>query len=257
MPPRGKLSVNGTLEVRVVTLDMARNNRWLSALPAQALARWLPRLEELPLPLSLVLRESGQQTTHAVFPTTAIVCLVLQLEDGRATETAVVGREGLVGMPLIMGGETTLSRAEVKSAGRGLRLPAEFLMAEFQHHPEVRRLLLRHTQALMTQTAQTAVCNRHHALDQQLCRWLLLWHDRSASDEFAVTQELVANMLGVRREGVTEALGKLNRAGVLRCRRSFITVLKRSRLEQRACECYAVVRREYERLLAPVEPEMP
>ena len=233
----------------MIDRNTARANRLLAALPEAALARWLPHLEEAELPLGRVLREAGEPMAHAVFPTTAIVCLVHLLQDGASTEIAVVGREGLLGMPLFMGGDTTLNRAVVKSAGQGLRLAPDFLMTEFHQHPEVMDLLLRHTQALMAQMSQNAVCNRHHALDQQLCRWLLLWLDRSPSHEFTITQELIANMLGVRREGVTEAAGKLARDGLIELRRGHITVLDRTGLERRACECYSAVKREYDRLL--------
>lgn len=234
----------------MIARETARKNRLLALLPEAAFQRWWPELQEVDLPLGTVLRESGLRMSHAVFPTTAIVCLVCLLENGSTTEIAVVGREGLVAMPLLMGGGSTSSRAVVKSAGRGLRLRADFLLAEFHQHREVMDLLLQHTQALMTQMSQSAVCNRHHALDQQLCRWLLLWLDRTPGSGFAVTQELIAGMLGVRRAGVTEAAGKLSRDGVIEYRRGHVTVLDRAGLEQRACECYGVVRREYDRLLS-------
>ncbi len=229
--------------------DMARTNRLLAALPQEVLARWLPELEPIDLPLGAVLRETGARLPYAVFPTTALVCLVHLLEDGGSTEVAVIGFDGLVGMPVFMGGGTALSRAVVQSAGHGLRMRTDFLADEFQRQPAVMQLLLRFAQALMTQMSQTAVCNRHHALEQQLCRWLLLSLDRLPGDELVMTQELIAHMLGVRREGVTEAAGRLGRDGLIAYRRGRITVLDRAALERRACECYAVVEREYRRLL--------
>ena len=201
------------------------------------------------MPLGKVLYESGSKLTHVYFPTTSIVSLLYVMEDGASAEIAVVGHEGIVGISLFMGGETTPSRAVVQSAGLAFRLKADVMMQEFNRAGPVLHLLLRYTQALITQMAQTAVCNRHHSLDQQLCRWLLLSLDRLHSNEIVMTQELIANMLGVRREGVTEAAGNLQQAGLIRYRRGHITVLDRARLEQRTCECYAVVRREYDRLL--------
>jgi CRP-like cAMP-binding protein len=183
------------------------------------------------------------------FPTTSIVSLLYVLEDGASAEIAVVGNEGIVGVSLFMGGESTTSRAVVQSAGNGYRLKASLMMQEFDRGGPVLHLLLRYTQALITQMAQTAVCNRHHSLDQQLCRWLLLSLDRVRTNEIVMTQELIANMLGVRREGVTEAAGSLQEAGLIRYRRGHITVLDRAGLEQRTCECYAVVKHEYDRLL--------
>ena len=224
-------------------------NALLAALPAVVRARWDPHLEPVELALGQVLSESGWRMNHVYFPTTAIVSLLCVMRDGASTEIAVVGRDGLVGISLFMGGESTTSRAVVQSAGLGLRLDSAFLMQEFNEGGPVLHLLLRYTQALITQMAQTAVCNRHHSLDQQLCRWLLLSLDRLGSDELVMTQELIANMLGVRREGVTEAAGKLQQAGLVRYRRGHITVLDRSGLERRSCECYGVVRTEYERLL--------
>lgn len=226
-----------------------RENRLLAALPDAEWARWQAQLEPVELTLGQVIYESGRPMSGVYFPTTAIVSLLYVLENGASAEIAVVGREGIVGVSLFMGGGTTPSRAVVQSAGRGWRLPAGAMMQEFNRSGPVLHLMLRYTQALITQMAQTAVCNRHHALDQQLCRWLLLRLDRVASDELLVTQELIAQLLGVRREGVTEAAGHLQAAGIIRYRRGRITVLDRPALERRSCECYAVVRREYDRLL--------
>ena len=226
-----------------------RMNHLLAALPPDERARWLPALEPVEMPLGHVLYESGMAMTHVYFPATSIVSLLYVMEDGASAEIAVVGNEGIVGVALFMGGETTPSRAVVQSAGLGFRLRGQLLKEEFKRSGPVLHLLLRYTQALITQMAQTAVCNRHHSLDQQLCRWLLLSLDRLHSDELVMTQELIADMLGVRREGVTEAAGHLQRAGLIRYRRGHITVLDRDRLEQRACECYAVVKKEYGRLL--------
>ncbi len=199
--------------------------------------------------LGKVLYESGGTLTHVYFPTTAIVSLLYVMEDGASAEIAVVGCEGIVGISLFMGGQSTPSRAVVQSAGSGFQLKASLMMEEFNQGGLVLHLLLRCTQALITQMAQTAVCNRHHTLDQQLCRWLLLSLDRLRSNELIMTQELIANMLGVRREGVTEAAGRLHRAGIISYQRGHITVLNRAQLEHRACECYAVVKKEYDRLL--------
>ena len=221
----------------------------MAALPAAEWARWLPELESVDLPLGKVLYESGMTLAHVYFPTTAIVSLLYVMEDGASAEIGVVGNEGLVGVSLFMGGESTPSRAVVQSAGGGLRLRSAALKEEFNRGGPVLHLLLRYTQALITQMAQTAVCNRHHSLDQQLCRWLLLSLDRLEGCELQMTQELIANMLGVRREGVTEAALKLQRAGLIRYARGHISVLDRGGLEARSCECYAVVQREYDRLL--------
>ena len=201
------------------------------------------------MPLGHVLYESGRTLSHVYFPTSAIVSLLYVMEDGASAEIAVVGNEGVVGVSLFMGGESTPSRAVVQSAGHGLRLRASTIKQEFQQAGPAMHLLLRYTQALITQMAQTAVCNRHHSLDQQLCRWLLLMLDRLPASELLMTQELIANMLGVRREGVTEGALKLQKAGLIRYARGHITVLDRLGLERRACECYAVVKREYDRLL--------
>jgi CRP-like cAMP-binding protein len=223
-------------------------NGLLAALPERERARWMPQLELVAMPLGQVLYESGTTLSHVYFPTTAIVSLLYVMENGASAEIAVVGREGIVGISLFMGGESTPSRAVVQSAGQGLRLSAPVIKDEFNRAP-VLHLLLRYTQALITQMSQTAVCNRHHSLDQQLCRWLLLSLDRLGGTELAMTQELIANMLGVRREGVTEAAIKLQRSGLIRYARGHIQVLDRAGLERRACECYAVVKTEYERLL--------
>jgi CRP-like cAMP-binding protein len=213
------------------------------------MARWQGQLEWVELPLGEVLHESGQTPRHAYFPATAIVSLLYVMENGASAEIAVVGHEGLVGVPLFMGGQSTLSRAVVQSAGQGFRLSSRALKEEFDRAGPVMHLLLRYTQALITQMAQTAVCNRHHSLDQQLCRWLLLSLDRLSGSDLMMTQELIANMLGVRREGVTEAALSLQRAGLIRYARGHIHVLDRQGLEHRTCECYAVVRAEYDRLL--------
>jgi CRP-like cAMP-binding protein len=226
-----------------------RHNRLLAALPDAEWAHWLPQLEAVDLPLGKVLYESGRKLTHVVFPTSSIVSLLYVMENGASAEIAVVGNEGLVGISLFMGGESTTSRAVVQSAGQGLRLNAGVMMAEFNRAGPVLHLLLRYTQALITQMAQTAVCNRHHSLDQQLCRWLLLSLDRLQGSELVMTQELIANMLGVRREGVTEAALSLQKTGLIRYVRGHITVLDRTGLEGRTCECYAVVKKEYDRLL--------
>lgn len=204
------------------------------------------------MPLGEVLYESGAPLPHVYFPTTAIVSLLYVLEDGASAEIAVVGNEGILGISLFMGGDTTPSRAVVQSAGHGYRLKAELLKREFNRAGPVLRLLLRYTQALITQMTQTAVCNRHHSIEQQLCRWLLLSLDRLSSDSLVMTQELIANMLGVRREGVTEAAGNLQRAGLIRYSRGRIEVLDRIGLENAVCECYAVVKKEYDRLLADI-----
>ena len=226
-----------------------RQNRLLAALPAADYERLLPHLEQVSLELGRALYESGSHQGYVFFPTNSIVSLLYVMEDGSSAEIAVVGNEGLVGIALFMGGETTPSRAVVQSAGHGYRLRGSVLKSEFGQGGELQHLLLRYTQALITQMAQTAVCNRHHSLEQQLCRWLLLSLDRLASNELSMTQELIANMLGVRREGVTEAAGHLQAAGLIHYSRGRITVLDRPKVEARVCECYSVVKREYERLL--------
>jgi len=233
----------------MATRSDPRRNHLLAALPAYEWARWLPALEPVHMPLGEVLYESGMAMTHVYFPTPSIVSLLYVLEDGASAEIAVVGNEGIVGISLFMGGETTPSRSVVQSAGEGFRMRGQVLKDEFGRSGPVLHLLLRYTQALITQMAQTAVCNRHHSLDQQLCRWLLLSLDRLQASELIMTQELIANMLGVRREGVTEAAANLQRAGLIQYRRGHITVVDRQRLEQRTCECYAVVKKEYDRLL--------
>ena len=228
-----------------------KQNHLLAALAAEDYERLLPDLELVPLPLGWALYESGTEQGYVYFPTTGIVSLLYVLEDGFSAETAVVGHEGVVGMAPFMGGETTPSRAVVQSAGYAYRLIGRLLKEEFDRGGALQHLLLRYTQALITQMAQTAVCNRHHSLEQQLCRWLLLSLDRLPSNELTMTQELIANMLGVRREGVTEAAGHLQAAGLIHYSRGKITVLDRAKLEARVCECYAVVKRESDRLLSP------
>ncbi len=229
--------------------DHSRQNQLLAVLPAAEWERWEPQLELIELPLGKVLYESGAQAQYVYFPTTAIVSLLYVLESGASAEIAVVGHEGVVGVAIFMGGGSTPSRAVVQSAGMGYRLRADAIKAEFEHSSPVMHLMLRYTQALITQMSQTAVCNRHHSLDQQLCRWLLLSLDRLSGNELVMTQELIANMLGVRREGVTEAALKLQAAGLIRYARGHISVLDRPGLEHRTCECYQVVKKEYDRLL--------
>ena len=226
-----------------------RKNLLLAALPAAELKRLRPHLLPVQMELGHVLYEPGRHLEHVYFPTDSIVSLLYVMEDGSSAEIAVVGDEGVVGISLFMGGETTPSRALVQSAGHLFKLPGQVLKAEFGRGGAMQHLLLRYTQALITQMAQTAVCNRHHSVDQQLCRWLLLSLDRLHTDELVMTQELIANMLGVRREGVTEAAGKLQEAGVIRYRRGHIKVLDREKLEGLSCECYAVVKKETDRLL--------
>jgi CRP-like cAMP-binding protein len=229
--------------------DPACGNRVLGALPPATLLAWRALLQPLSLTLDQVLSESGQAMTHAYFPVTAIVSLMYVTEDGASTEVAVVGNEGLVGTPLFLGGGSTPSRVVVRNAGQALRLPAAAIRAAFESDPAVTAVLLRYTQALITQMAQTAVCNRHHTIDQRLCRWLLLSLDRLQGNELTVTQGLIADALGVRREGITEATMTLQRAGLIRTSRGHVEVLDRHGLEQRSCECYAVVQREYDRLM--------
>jgi CRP-like cAMP-binding protein len=230
-------------------VDAPRSNRLLAALPDENYQELLPFLEPVHLSLGEALYESGGAQGYVYFPTSSIVSLIYVLEDGSSAEIAVTGCEGLVGIALFMGGETTPSRAVVQSAGQGYRLKAAVLKRKFDAGGALQLLLLRFTQALITQMTQTAVCNRHHSVDQQLCRWLLLSLDRLPASELVMTQELIANMLGVRREGVTEAAGKLQAAGLIEYRRGHITVLDRAGLEARVCECYAVVKTEYDRLL--------
>jgi len=224
-------------------------NHLLAALPAADFERLQPSLKLVPMTLGEALYESGIVLRHVYFPTDSIVSLLYVMADGASAEIAVVGNDGVVGVSLFMGGETTPSRAVVQSAGHAYRLDGTLLKDEFYRAGPMQHLLLRYTQALITQMAQTAVCNRHHSLDQQLCRWLLLSLDRLPSNELVMTQELIGNMLGVRREGVTEAAGQLQRAGLIRYSRGRITILDRSGIETRTCECYAVVRKECDRLL--------
>ena len=225
-----------------------KSNRLLAALSSAEMKRLRPQLEAVDMPLGRVVYESGLALEHLYFPSTGIVSLLYVMLDGSSAEIAVVGNEGAVGISLFMGGETTPSRAVVQSAGRAWRLPARLMHTEFDRGGSLQHLLLRYTQALITQMTQTAVCNRHHSVDQQLCRWLLLSLDRLEGDELVMTQELIANMLGVRREGVTAAAGKLQKAGVIDYRRGHIKVLDREKLESLSCECYRVVKRESDRL---------
>ena len=232
----------------MATSHNPKSNHLLASLPDAEWQRWLPHLEYVDMPLGAVLYESGSKLSHVYFPTTSIVSLLYVMESGASAEIAVVGNEGIVGISLFMGGETSPSRALVQSAGHGYRLTSLLIKEEFKR-PPVLHLLLRYTQALITQMSQTAVCNRHHSLDQQLCRWLLLSLDRLQGNELVMTQELIANMLGVRREGVTEAALKLQKAGLIEYARGHIKVVDRPALELRSCECYAVVKTEYDRLL--------
>jgi CRP-like cAMP-binding protein len=225
-----------------------KSNKLLAALSSAELKRLRPDLELVDMPLGHVVYESGRALEHLYFPTDSIVSILYVMEDGASAEIAVVGNEGVVGISLFMGGETTPSRAVVQSAGSAYRMPARLMLVEFNRGGSLQHLLLRYTQSLITQMTQTAVCNRHHSVDQQLCRWLLLSLDRLSGNELVMTQELIANMLGVRREGVTAAAGKLQKLGVINYRRGHITVLDRPKLEKLSCECYAVVRRECDRL---------
>jgi CRP-like cAMP-binding protein len=227
---------------------MPEQNHLLAALSPAARERIYPHLQYIAMPLAKVLYESGDVLRHVYFPTNSIVSLLYVLENGASAEISVVGNEGLIGVALFMGGETTPSRAIVQSAGHAYRLIGARLKEEFHRNGEMQILLLRYTQALITQMAQTAVCNRHHSVDQQLCRWLLLSLDRLPDNHLTMTQELIANMLGVRREGVTEAAGKLQKLGVIEYSRGRITVVDRPKLESLCCECYAVVRKETDRL---------
>lgn len=224
-------------------------NHLLEALSKSDLNRFYSDLELIEMPLGQVLYESGEKLKYVFFPTTSIISLLYVMENGASAEIAVVGNEGILGISLFMGGETTPSRAIVQSGGYGYRLKAQLLKDEFNRGGPTMRLLLRYTQALITQMSQTAVCNRHHSIDQQLCRWLLLSLDRLDSDELTMTQELIANMLGVRREGVTEAAGKLQKLGLINYSRGRINVIDRPGLEEKCCECYKVVKVEYDRLL--------
>jgi len=231
------------------TRQGALPNHLLTALPVNELERLSAHMDTVQLPLGEVIYESGGELRHVYFPTTAIVSLLYLMEDGASAEIAVVGNDGIVGVALFMGGESMPNRAVVQSAGHAYRVPGPLLKEEFRRGGSLQRLLLRYTQALLTQMAQTAVCNRHHSVDQQLCRWLLLSLDRLPTSELSMTQELIANMLGVRREGVTEAAGKLQKAGLIQYSRGHITVLDRPALERQACECYQVVKKETDRLL--------
>lgn len=243
------MAVSKKPQISASKVQDPRANQLLAALPDAEWQRWLPQLEWVDMPLGLVLYESGSTLEHVYFPTNALVALLYVMENGASAEIAVVGNEGLVGVSLFMGGGSTPSRAVVQSAGQGFRLKTAAMKQEFDKAGPVLHLLLRYTQALITQMAQTAVCNRHHALEQQLCRWLLLSLDRLQGSELVMTQELIANMLGVRREGVTEGALNLQRAGLIRYSRGRISVLDRPGLEKRTCECYAVVKKEYDRLL--------
>jgi CRP-like cAMP-binding protein len=242
---------------RDTATDHPQRNLLLAALSPAELKRMTPHLQLVEMPLGDVVYESGRNQDYVYFPTTCIVSLLYVLENGASAEIAVVGYEGVVGVSIFMGGESTPSRGVVQSAGLACRLPSQFVMEEFRRGGAMQHLMLRYTQSLITQMAQTAVCNRHHSLDQQLCRWLLLSIDRLPSPEIVMTQELIANMLGVRREGVTEAAGKLQKAGVVIYRRGHIKVLDRERLEAMACECYQVVRLETARLLPQADPHKP
>jgi CRP-like cAMP-binding protein len=234
-----------------------KQNHILAALPAADYKRLLPDLELIPMPLGWAVYESGSEMGYVYFPTTCIVSMLYVMENGSSAEIAIIGNEGLVGISLFMGGESTSSRAVVQSAGNGYRLKARVLKKEFAMGGALQHLALRYTQGLITQMSQTAVCNRHHTLDQQLCRWLLLSLDRLPGNELVMTQELIANMLGVRREGVTGAAGNLQKDGIIRYNRGHITVVDRPKLEKRVCECYAVVKKEFDRLLPYEVPSLP
>jgi CRP-like cAMP-binding protein len=231
------------------THGVARDNHLLACLPDAVWQRWQPQLEAVDLPLGEVLCEPGEHLTHVVFPTTAIVSLMYLTENGNSAEIAVIGHEGMVGIWLPLGGGSTPSRDVVSSAGRGFRLPTNVLLEEFNRSAAVMHLLLRYTQALLTQISQMAVCNRHHSVEQRLCHWLLLRQDSLGSNHIAATHELIATMLGIRREGVTEVAGRLQKDGLIAYRRGLIEVLDRKRLEARSCECYRVLKKEYDRLL--------
>ena len=252
-PPKTKTqhaySTSPGLRTSLASSSEIKLNRLLASLPEAEMKRWLPELELVDLLLGQVLYEAGKIETHVFLPTSAIVSLLYVMENGDSAEIAVVGNEGIVGFALFMGGNSTSSRAVVQSAGLGYRMKAKIIKDEFEKSGPVTHLLLRYTQALITQMAQTAVCNRHHSLAQQLCRWLLISLDRLPGNELVMTQELIANMLGVRREGVTEGALKLQAAGLIKYARGRITVLDRIGLESRSCECYEVVKKEYDRLL--------
>ena len=231
------------------TFHSPKQNHLLAALPVEDYKRLRPDLELIPMPLGWAVYEPGGQMGYLYFPTTSVVSLLHIMENGASAEFAIAGNEGLVGIPLLMGGESTPSRAAVQSAGYGYRLKASALKRELALGGELKDMAMRYTQALITQMAQTAVCNRLHGLEQQLCRWLLLSLDRLSGNELRMTHELIANMLGVRREGVTAAAGRLQADGMIECHRGYITVMNRPKLEQRACECYSIVKKEYDRLL--------
>ena len=231
-----------------------RRNALLATLPDEDYARLSPDLELVPMPLGWALYEAGGKLSHVYFPVDSIVSLLYVMENGASAEIAITGRDGLIGIALFMGGDTTPSRAVVQSAGFGYRLKASVIKREFKLGGKLQSLALCYTQSLITQMSQTAVCNRHHSVDQQLCRWLLISLDRLPGNELHMTQELIANMLGVRREGVTEAAGKLQAAGLIKYSRGKITVLDRPGLEHRVCECYGVVKKEAERLMPPPKP---
>lgn len=231
------------------TKPIKEQNYLFHSIPSIEWERLLPHIELIELPLGKVLYEPGTKMSHVYFPSTAIVSLLYALENGSSAEIAIVGNEGVVGISIFMGGESTSSRAVVQSAGLGYRVKSSLILEEFNRSGPVMHLFLRYTQALITQMSQTAVCNRHHTLDQQFCRWLLLSLDRLPSNELVMTQELIANMLGVRREGVTEAALKVQKAGLIKYARGRITILDRTGLEKRTCECYQVVKTEYDRLL--------
>ena len=240
---------NAQLDTNINIEPIKLQNHLFSSIPAIEWARLLPHIEETDLPLGKVLYEPNFKMSHVYFPSTAIVSLLYELEDGSSAEIAIVGNEGIVGIAIFMGGESTSSRAVVQSAGGGYRIKSSIFLEEFNRAGPVMHLLLRYTQALITQMTQTAVCNRHHTLDQQFCRWLLLSLDRLPSNELVMTQELISNMLGVRREGVTEAALKVQKAGLIKYARGHISILDREGLEKRTCECYQVVKLEYDRLL--------
>lgn len=246
--------MRATKKARTKEIPQLEQNHLLAAIPHDTRLRLVAELKPIDLPLGKVLYESGDSLQHVYFPTNSIVSLLYVMENGSSAEISVVGNEGVVGIAVFMGGESTPSRAIVQSAGSAFSLPSQLLRTEFNSHPEMRMLLLRYTQSLITQMAQTAVCNRHHSIDQQLCRWLLLSLDRLPSNRLVMTQELIANMLGVRREGVTDSAGKLQELGVISYRRGQITVLDRARLEELSCECYAVVKKETDRLQEQMLP---
>src|SRR6266853_2507977 len=256
--PRGgagrasSLALKDKAQIVVPTRHSPHQNHLLAALPTRDYKRLASHLELVPMKLGEVLYESGAQLQYVYFPTTSILSLLYVMEDGASAEIAIVGNEGILGISLFMGGETTPSRAVVQSAGYAYRLEAELLKDEFGRFGPTMHLLLRYTQALITQMAQTAVCNRHHSVDQQLCRWLLLSLDRLNSNELLMTQQLIADMLGVSRGGVTEAAGKLQAAGIINYARGRITVIDREALEDAVCECYDVVKKEYDRLLSAI-----